>query len=153
MTRLPQRLHQRLAALDARGEDGMVTAFVVVLTMALILMAGLVIDGGLTLAAKIRAIDDAQAAARAAAQQIDLATYRSTGQVVLSPGPAASAAQAYLTAATGHPGTVTVTGDRVSVTVSVTQRTQVLSVAGLGSLTVTGTGAATALHGVTGPGT
>lgn len=142
---------RRLAAV--RGDDGMVTAFVVIMTMALILMAGLVIDGGLTLAAKVRAIDDAQAAARVGAQHIDLATYRSTGQVLLTPGPATAAAQSYLIAATGHPGTVTVTGDRVTVTVTITQPMQVLSVARIASLTVTGTGAATALHGVTGPGT
>ena len=41
----------------------MVTAFVVIFTLALFLMAGLVLDGGLALAARVRAIDDAQAAA------------------------------------------------------------------------------------------
>jgi len=45
----------RARRLDERGQ---VTAFVVVITMALILCAGLVIDGGLTLAAKVQATDE-----------------------------------------------------------------------------------------------
>ena len=63
----------------------MVTAFVVVFTFALLLLAGLVIDGGLALAARVQAIDEAQAAARAGAQAIDLPLFRSTGQIVLDP--------------------------------------------------------------------
>ena len=54
------------------SESGMVTAFVVIFTVALIVMAGLVFDGGLALSVKVQAIDDAQAAARAGAQAIDL---------------------------------------------------------------------------------
>ena len=48
--RLAERIHR---------EDGTVTAFVVVFTAALILFAGLVIDGGLTLAARVQAINEA----------------------------------------------------------------------------------------------
>ena len=67
-------------------EAGMVTAFVVIFTFALLVMAGLVLDGGLALAAKVQAIDAAQAAARAGAQAIDIPTYRATGQITLDPG-------------------------------------------------------------------
>jgi len=133
-----------------RGEEGMVTAFVVIFAFALILVAGLVIDGGLTLAARIQAIDEAQAAARAGAQQINLAVFRSDGQVILDPARATQAAQAYL-ATTGHAGTVTVEGDRVQVAVRITQPMQILEVAGIGNLTVVGHGAATAEEGVTAP--
>ena len=94
------RLRSRL-----RDEEGMVTAFVVIFTFALLLLAGLVIDGGLTLAARVQAIDEAQAAARAGAQAINLPLFRSTGQVVLDPSQARQAAESYL-AATGHTGTV-----------------------------------------------
>ena len=52
------------------------TAFVVTLAAALILLAGLVLDGGLVLAAKRRAINEAEAAARAGAQQIGRASCR-----------------------------------------------------------------------------
>jgi hypothetical protein len=125
------------------NEDGTVTAFVVVFTVALILMAGLVLDGGLALAAKVQAIDDAQAAARAGAQAIDLPTYRATGQITLNPAQATTDADNYLAAA-GHTGTVAVNGDQVTVTVTITQRTQILDIAGIDHLTVTGTGTATA---------
>ncbi|HMC40858.1 MAG TPA: pilus assembly protein TadG-related protein, partial [Acidimicrobiales bacterium] len=110
---------RRTAGRD-RGEEGMVTAFVVIFTFALLLLAGLVIDGGLTLAARVQAINEAQAAARAGAQQINLPLFRATGRVVLQPDQAAQAAQTYL-AATGHTGTVTVNGDQVQVAVNITQ--------------------------------
>ncbi len=106
-------------------------------------MAGLVLDGGLTLAAKVQAIDEAQAAARAGAQAIDIPTYRATGQITLDPAQATTDAEDYLAAA-GHSGTVTVNGDQVTVTVSITQPMQILSIGGIDHLTVTGTGTATA---------
>ena len=127
------------------GEDeaGMVTAFVVVFTLALVVMAGLVLDGGLALSAKVQAIDDAQAAARAGAQAIDIPLYRSTGQITLDPAQATTDAERYL-AQSGHAGTVTVNGEQVTVTVTINQPTQILSLAGIGHLTVSGTGTATA---------
>jgi Putative Flp pilus-assembly TadE/G-like len=128
-------------------EGGQVTAFVVTLAAALILMAGLVLDGGLVLAAKRRAINEAEAAARAGAQQVAVDVYRSTGRFVLDPSRAREAALAYL-ATTGDPGSVSVAADRVSVTVRITQSMQILSVAGLGPATVTGRGVATAERGV-----
>ena len=133
-------------------EAGTVTAFVVIFSFALLLLAGLVIDGGLTLAARIQAIDEAQAAARAGAQAVDIALFRSTGEVVLDAAQAKGDAQLYL-AATGHSGTVQVNGNQVDVTVSITQPMQILGIGGIGSLTVTGRGSATAEHGVSGPGT
>lgn len=128
----------------------MVTAFVVIFTLALLLLAGLIIDGGLTLAARVRAIDEAQAAARAGAQAINLPLFRATGQVTLEPDQAQAAAEAYL-AATGNPGTVSVTGDQVTVAVTVTQPMQILVLAGIGHLSVTGHGSAIAEHGVDTP--
>ena len=124
----------------------MVTAFVVIFIFALLLMAGLVLDGGLTLAAKVQAIDEAQAAARAGAQAIDLPTYRATGQITLDPTEATADAEKFLAAA-GHTGTVAVNGDVVTVRVSITQATQILDIAGIDHLTVTGTGTATAEQG------
>lgn len=135
-----------------RDEEGMVTAFVVIFTFALLLLAGLVIDGGLTLAARVQAIDEAQAAARAGAQAINLPLFRSTGQVVLDPAQARQAAESYLTA-TGHSGTVAINGNDVEVTVSITQPMQILGIGGIGSLSVIGHGNAIPEHGVTGAGT
>ena len=121
----------------------MVTAFVVVFMLALIVMAGLVLDGGLALAAKVQAIDDAQAAARAGAQAIDVPLYRSTGEITLDPTQASTDAEAFL-ARSGHTGTVSVNGDQVTVTVTITQPTQILSLVGVDSFTETGSGSATA---------
>ena len=124
----------------------MVTAFVIIFTLALILMAGLVLDGGLALAAKVQAIDTAQAAARAGAQAIDIPLYRSTGRITLDPQEATADAEHYL-ATTGHAGTVTVNGEQVTVTVTIRQPTQILDLAGIDQLTETGTGSATAEQG------
>jgi hypothetical protein len=141
---------QRLRARLGEDESGTVTAFVVIFALALLLMAGLVLDGGLTLAAKVQAIDDAQGAARAGAQAIDIPTYRATGQITLDPTEATADAQRYLTSS-GHTGTVAVNGNQVTVTVSITQPTQILSLAGVDHLTVTGTGTATAEQGNNAP--
>jgi hypothetical protein len=138
------------AARRLRGEDGTVTAFVVIFTLALILLAGLVIDGGLTLAARVKAIDEAQAAARAGAQAINLASYRAGEPLTLDADQARQAAQAYL-ATTGHDGTVEIHGNQVEVTVHITQDMQILGLGGIGSLTVTGHGTARPEHGVEAP--
>ena len=129
-------------------ERGQVTAFVVVFTAALLLLAGLVVDGGLVLAAQRRAADEAEAAARAGAQAVDIPTYRASGTFVLDAQKARGAALAYL-AQTGHQGEATVAGDRVSVVVHFRQPMQILGLAGLGAMTVTGRGEATAERGVT----
>jgi hypothetical protein len=125
----------------------MVTAFVVVMTLALIVMAGLVLDGGLALAAKVQALDDAQAAARAGAQAIDVSTFRATGQVTLDPAEATADA-GHALAVAGHTGTVAVNGDEVTVTVTITQPTQILDLVGVQHVTVSGSGSATAEQAV-----
>lgn len=134
----------------ARDENGQVTAFVVVIATAVLMFAGLLLDGGGALAAKVRAIGEAQEAARAGAQAIDLAAYRATGTLTLTQDHAVTLAQRYL-AATGHAGAVRVTGNTVIVTVTITQPTQLLQLVGVGSLTVTSTGSAQPQRGITAP--
>lgn len=135
---------------DHRRERGQVTAFVVVFTAALILLAGLVIDGGLALSARLHALNEAQAAARSGAQQLDLAVYRRTGAVRLDPGQARAAARDYL-ATLNTDATVRVAGDTVTVTVRTTQPTQILQVAGIDTFHVSATANASAVRGVTEP--
>jgi hypothetical protein len=136
------------------GDRGQVTAFFVVFLAALLVSAGLVLDGGLALRDKVRAIDEAQEAARTGAQQIDLTAYRRSGSVALQSARAADAAHAYLNA-TGNPlaqqATVTVTGNQITVTVIRRQRTQLLTLIGLRYLTVHGTGTAVAVFGIGAP--
>lgn len=142
-------LRARLRVLAA-DQNGQVTPFVTILAVAIVMFAGLVVDGGLTLAAKVRAIGEAQEAARAGAQALDLAVYRDSGTVRLVPGQARALAQTYL-ASTGDTGTVDVAGDTVTVTVTAHQHTQLLGLLGVDALTVTGTGSAHPAHGVLAP--
>jgi hypothetical protein len=130
-----------------RADDGRATAFVVVLTVGILALAGLTLDGGLALSAKVKANGQAEAAARAGAQAIDLSAYRSTGTLQLVPVQAVADAQSYL-AAVGASGTVTVSGDTVTVTVTASQNTQLLGMVGISSLTVHGSGSAHPQRGV-----
>lgn len=132
-----------------RDERGQVTAFVAVFVVALLAVAGLVVDGGYTLAAKRRAINEAEGAARAGAQALLPASLRQ-GRAIPDPARATTAARSYL-AETGHVGTVDVTGDRVSVTVSFDQPMLILGIGGIGKVTVTGRGEARGVRGVVRP--
>jgi hypothetical protein len=138
---------QRLRRLTAGGDSGQITAFVVVMMAALVLLAGLVLDGGLTLAARERALGEAQQAARAGAQAVNLAVYRADGTLILTPGQAVADGRAYLTGI-GADGTITVTGNTVTATVTITQDMQILDVAGLRAVTVHATASAVPDFGV-----
>ena len=54
------------------GEEGMVAAFAAVVAVSLVMVAGMVLDGGRVVAAQATARDLASAAARAGAQELDL---------------------------------------------------------------------------------
>lgn len=126
------------------SEDrGQVTAFIVGTVLALLLFAGLVVDGGLALAGKARALDTAQEAARTGAQQLDIAELRHNQAIQLKPGHAAQTARAYVTS-TGDTGTAHVRGDKVTVHVTHRQRTQILQLIGIHTLTLTATATAQA---------
>lgn len=111
------------------------TAFVVVLTLGILALAGLTLDGGAALAAKVRAHGQAEAAARAGAQAIDLDAYRTSGVLRLVPAQAVADAQSYL-AAVGASGTVTVSGTTVTVTVTASENPQLLGLVGISTLPV-----------------
>lgn len=131
-----------------RADDGAASAFVVVLTAGVLALAGLALDGGLALATKVRANGQAEAAARAGAQAIDLAVYRDNGTLQLVPAQAVADARAHL-AAEGATGTVTVSDETVTVTVTVSYATQLLWMVGVGPLQVHGQGSAYPRRGVT----
>ena len=143
--RLARGVRARAAA-TGTGQDGVVTAFTVIMVSALIVLAGLVFDGGRALDGRVTALDEAQEAARVGAEQIDLATFRATGAAILNDNAAITAAQDYLTS-TGDSGTVTVNGDVVTVTVTHVESTEILSAIGIGSFTEKATATATAEQG------
>ncbi|MFF4829417.1 TadE/TadG family type IV pilus assembly protein [Streptomyces sp. NPDC001312] len=144
-----RRMCLRPARLDDRGG---VTVFVAVCVIALIGIIGVAVDGGSKMRATERADFIAGEAARAGGQAIDPADAISGTGIVVDPQAAAAAAQSYLRSA-GATGTVSVSGDGKALTVTVTgsYNTKFLSVVGIGSLSVTGHGKATLLHGVTAP--
>lgn len=133
------------------GDDsGMVSAFVVAMLLGLFAVAGLALDPGLALAAKVRAIGQAQEAARAGAQQIDLSAYRATGQLQLNTAQATIAARRFL-AAEHASGDVTVRGNTVEVNIVTGYRTQLWQLIGVDTITVHATGSAAPQRGITAP--
>ncbi|MGW1894134.1 pilus assembly protein TadG-related protein [Streptomyces sp. NPDC002004] len=140
---------RRGSRLDDRGG---VTVFVAVCVVALIGIIGVAVDGGGKLRATERADYVADEAARAGGQAINPAQAVTGKAIVVDPQDAQAAAQAYLRSA-GATGTVGVSGDGKTLTVTVTgsYSTKFLPVVGIGSLSVTGHGKATLLHGVTAP--
>ncbi|MFJ4633967.1 TadE/TadG family type IV pilus assembly protein [Streptomyces sp. NPDC088847] len=136
-----------------RPDDrGSVTIFVAVCVVALIGIIGVCVDGGSTMRATERADYIAGEAARAGGQAIDPAQAITGKAIVVDPQDAQAAAQAYLRSA-GATGSVTVSADGKTLTVTVTgsYATTFLPVVGIATLTVTGHGQATLLHGVTTP--
>lgn len=129
------------------SERGSVTAFTVVFTVALLAVAGLVADGGQVIAAHRRAFNEAEAAARAGAQSIDVAALRATGDVKIDPVVARDRAVTHA-AERGLAAEAVVEGDRVEVTVRFEQPLALLGAFGLGPVEVEGSGVARAVRGV-----
>ncbi|QTE30047.1 pilus assembly protein TadG-related protein [Pengzhenrongella sicca] len=125
------------------------TVFVVIVVVGILLLAGLVADGGAKLRATQRADAVAAEAARAGGQVIDQPDAIADGTVVVDRQGAATAAQAYL-AANNVSGTVVPGPDRSTlvVTVAGSSPTAFLGLIGIESLPVTGQASITLVHGV-----
>jgi Flp pilus assembly protein TadG len=128
----------------SQSERGSVSAFLALLAVALLAVAGLVVDGGSALAAKRGAIDEAEQAARAGAAVLAESEVRSTST---GTGSAVSAAEDYMASA-GHPGVAWVSGNQVAARVAYSKPTVLLGIVGVGSVQVSGEGRATNVHGV-----
>lgn len=139
--------------MSERGEEGQATIFVVAFAVVLLVLAGLVVDGGLALNARQRVADDVEQAARAGAQRLNEAALRSTpGRVVIDPGPADRAARAFLIAR-GYPAQdirVDPEPDAVTVRATIHQPTALLSLVLIDNFTVTAQGQARPAVGITG---
>lgn len=129
-----------------RDERGSVAPFIAVISVALVMVAGMAYDGGQIVAAQARARDLAGNAAMAGAQEIDLNVLRASGRPELLPDQAASAARSYL-AEVGATGDVVVLDDRITVTVRVRQPMRILPLA---DRTVEASDTATAVAALTG---
>ena len=125
----------------------MLTLFTCILTVAMLILIGLVVDGGYVLAARRRAIDEANGAARAGAEALAPSSYRTSGALDLDPAAADAAAQGYLAAA-GHAGSVTVTGNEVTVALDFDQPMSLLRIIGIDTVNVSGRGHARSVRGI-----
>ncbi|MHA3700747.1 pilus assembly protein TadG-related protein [Jatrophihabitans sp. YIM 134969] len=122
--------------------------YVVAITVGLLALAGLVIDGGSAIAAREQAADTAQQAARAGADALSQDSLRDSGGLFASPAAATRAANEVLSTG-GVTGTVLVAGDQVTVSVVVHRATAILSALGISELTGSATESATAVRGTT----
>jgi hypothetical protein len=115
----------------------------IAVTVAAVLMMGLVLDGGVLLRARSDAFSTAAAAARVGAQQLDPVT-AVDGDTVLDPIAAQNAALDYLDAhgVTGH---VTVTGNTVTVSVTTQAHFQILRTVGANTVSFNATATAQAI--------
>ena len=119
--------------MNDKRDRGVVTAFVLGLAMCFMVTAGMAVDGGRIVAARVEAADHAENAARVGAQQVTLLRL---GWPLLDPAKAKRAAEEYLIVH-GVSGQVTVGLRTVSVTVTLAQQTTLLRLVGVNSRTVT----------------
>ncbi|MBN9618719.1 MAG: hypothetical protein J0H43_03170, partial [Actinobacteria bacterium] len=102
---------RRWELLRAQRDRGSLMLILIPLMSAMMLFAGLVLDGGAALAAREQAANVAREAARAGADALTPTSLRTgdPGQLALDPASAIEAAQSVLADA-GLTGTVTVSG-------------------------------------------
>lgn len=130
-----RRLRDRL-----RDEEGSLSAFLLVVVVVLVVVIGLVVDSAGKYSADSQAQQIASNAARTAVNSINGDTVL-VGATTLDASQAQAAAEQYLAAA-GVTGTVTVSGQVVSVDVETTYTTKFVSLVGINSLTGTGSASA-----------
>jgi Flp pilus assembly protein TadG len=129
------------------GEPGSLTAFMAILSVALFVLVGLVVDAGRAISARSAASAVAQQAARVGAAQLSVGALRS-GEVEIDPVQAIQAADAYL-ASIGEPGTATVVGQTVTVHIATDEPTVILGIVGINHIAISVTASAIDVHGVT----
>jgi Tfp pilus assembly protein PilX len=142
--RIPLRTRPRSTV---RADTGSVSAFVVLLMVAVMALLGLVVDGGIAMTARQSAFDEAEQAARAGAGAVSVSALRS-GSLQIDSDAAVSAAEAF-TVAAGHPGVATVSDGIVRVQIRYRIQTQVLGIVGISSLPVAASATAVDEEGVT----
>lgn len=124
------------------GDRGAVSTFLAVIALALLMAAGLAIDGGRKVNALREASHIADNAARAGAQAVDLDTLRTTGDLLLLPDQATDRVDQYLASLGYSAADVIVSGASVTVTVDITIDPVLLPT---GPMTVSATETATAV--------
>ncbi|MEV0604629.1 pilus assembly protein TadG-related protein [Streptomyces sp. NPDC050315] len=126
-----------------RGERGSMSVYFALTTVGILIVMGLLVDGGGALNAGNRATSLAQEAARTAGQQLDPAQAIEGTAITIDPTAAQAAAQDYL-AASHVQGSAQITdgGRTLTVTVHDTYDTLFASLVGQPTISVTGTATA-----------
>lgn len=128
-------------------DRGSISLYFAIVTLAALVLAGLVLDGGAALATRERAADLATQAARAGATALTPGSLRGLpAGLRADPAAATQAADAVLSDG-GATGAVTVAGATVTVTAHVPRRTVILSAVGLGDISQSASATATAVVG------
>jgi Flp pilus assembly protein TadG len=130
---------------SVRDERGAAAVFVMLMTVALLVGAGLVIDGGYALAERRQLNSQAEQAARVGADALDQASLRDGGTPVVDPARARSAAARYLADVGATGTTVSVTGNIVTVTIAGHVETTILSIAGVTRIAVSASASAASI--------
>ncbi|MFF4619799.1 pilus assembly protein TadG-related protein [Nonomuraea jabiensis] len=117
-------------------ERGSMSVFTVLFSVVVFLLAGLLVDGGAAINARLRAADVAEQAARAGADEIDVDHLRSTGQTRLLGEDQVCARADEIVAAQGGEGVTrgecAVGQGQAQVTVSVSVRWQAFFLSAIG---------------------
>lgn len=135
--------------MNSAPERGSVTLFVAISVAALLVMVGLVVDGGGKVRAAQRASRVAAEAGRAAGQQLDVPGAMQGRALRVLVGPAVAAAQDHLSTAQVE-GQVQVSADgrRIVVEVSTSEPTRFLGLIGISELTAHGSAQVELVAGV-----
>ncbi|MGP5291673.1 pilus assembly protein TadG-related protein [Brachybacterium tyrofermentans] len=132
--------------LRSRLERGEISEMVLVVFVAIVMVIGLVVDGGAKMTAASEASSIAQQAARVGGQPLD-SLPDDGGTAHLDAGSAAAAAQDYLNQA-GVTGSVHIVNDStLEVTVTSTEDTTFLGVLGINTVSATRTARVDLIHG------
>lgn len=134
------------------GDRGVVTPFVVLITLALLIAVGLVYDGGTVLGGRRQAASLASSSARLGAQAIDENVVLGGSGTLVEEGRAQALVDDYLRG-TGARATVRYDAgaNLVRVELSMDVRLRILTITGLTTRTVTATRTATPVLSVDGP--
>ncbi len=130
------------------ARPGQVVLWVAIMLPLFLAIIGLAIDGGSLFAARRRAQNAADAAARAGAQQIDVGHYRATGEIRLDQGWARYEARRYLADLGESGASIDTTGQQVAVTVRRDVPLSFLKLVGVGDVSIGATAVAEPFYGI-----
>lgn len=130
------------------ARPGQALLWVAIMLPVFLAIVGLAIDGGALFAARRQAQNAADAAARAGAQEIDIARYRATGEITLDRTMARYVARQYAEGRGESGATVDTADTQVIVTVSRDVPLSFLKLVGLSRVSIAATAIAQPFYGI-----